>query len=212
MMEFIRGELMRWFHERSAKGRAEHALVVKSVALDIEVSIKNRARRYRYQRSTDAIWEVRSRANIPDELRGSYIVNIDQHTCDCHRRQTSGVPCAHALAILLPLRKDPYLFVEPYFYSAAYRSTYSLPIFPIPDRIEWMPLPIRESSDHSDSDTSGSDSDTLHPPNTRRPAGHPKNKRYRNSAERDLEKPKKVYRCTRCGDTGHNKRSCTEPI
>jgi len=122
MMEFIRGELTQWFHERSAKGGAEHALVVKSVALDIEVSVQNQAHRYRYQRSTDAIWEVRSQTNIPDELRGSYIVNIDQHTCDCHRWQTSGVPCAHALAILLHLRKDPYLFVEPCFYSAAIKA------------------------------------------------------------------------------------------
>jgi hypothetical protein len=119
----------------------------------------------------------------------------------CHRWKTSGVPCAHALAIILQLRRDLYLFVEPCFYSVAYRSMYSLPIFPILGLIEWMPLSIGESSDHSDGDTSGSDSDTLHPPNTRRLGGRFKNKRFRNSAERDLKKPQKMYHCTQCRGT-----------
>jgi len=105
---------------------------------------------YHYQRLTNAVF---SQANIPDELRRSYIVNIDQHTCDCHHWQTSGVPYAHTLAILLRLRKDAYRFVESCFNSTAYRSTYSLPIFLIPDQIEWMPLFIGESSDHNDSVT-----------------------------------------------------------
>ena len=62
-----------------------------------------------------------------------------------------------------------------------------------------LPLSIGEISGHSDSNTSSSDSNTLHPPNTRRPVGRPKNKRFRKSVVRDLEKLISLYSMRRHG-------------
>ena len=217
MMEYIRGELMRWFDERSTKGLAEGGPVIRSVVKQIQVLMKNRARRYTGRKSTDNIWEVLSQTNVEDEdNRRCYIINLETHTCNCHRWQATGIPCAHALAIMLHLRKDPFSYVESCFHSVAYRQTYANPIFPIPDRVEWMPL-LTSTDDHDSADDNpndGDDSDipsTL-PPSTRRPAGRPKKKRSRNSPERDEENPKKLYHCSRCGGLGHNRKACRDPI
>jgi hypothetical protein len=171
MMEFIRGELMRWFNERSVNGAEERGIVVKSVSKAIEVSLKNRARHYTARKSTNTLWEVISQANVDEELRRRYIINLKEHTCDCHRWQASGIPCAHALAILLHLRKDPFQYVEPCFHSHAYQQTYASPIFPIPDHIEWMPTESPDTDNSDDEDHSRDSEDDVPfptlPPNTR---------------------------------------------
>jgi hypothetical protein len=53
IMEYIRGHLMKWYQERSERGQKENALVVQSIAAQIQVSIKNHARRYRFRKSRD---------------------------------------------------------------------------------------------------------------------------------------------------------------
>ena len=151
-----------------------------------------------------------SRVNIEEELRRQYIVNLEEHTCDCRRWQVSGIPCAHALAILLHLRKDPFSYVARYFQSRLYQQTYACPIYPISDPMEWMPDFEFLNSD-SDDDADEDIPSTL-PPNTRRPSGWPKNTRDRNSPERDEDQPKKLYRCSRCDGFGYNRKTCQNPI
>lgn len=213
MMEYIREELMRWFNERSTKGMTEEGSIIRSVIKQVEVLIKNHARRYSARRSTDIIWEVTSTANIEDEgNRRRYTINLDAHTCHCRRWQSSGIPCAHALAIILHLRKDPLSYVNQCFHSEIYRQTYARPIYPIPDRIEWMPNMNISDSDVDINDAENDIPSTL-PPDTRRPSGRPKKKRDRNSPEREEENPKKIYRCGRCNKAvGHNKKTCRDAI
>ena len=207
---------MRWFDERSTKGTTEGGLIIRSVVKQIQVLMKNRARRYTTRKSTDNIWEVLSQVNIEDkDNQRCYIINLEAHTCDCRRWQATGIPCAHALAIILHLHKDPFSYVESCFHSVAYRQTYANPIYPIPDHVEWMPLPTSVNSHDSSSNPNDKDNDDIPstlPPNTRRPAGRPKKKRSRNSPERDEENPKKLYRCSRCKGLGHNRKACRNPI
>src|SRR5947207_4454404 len=65
---------------------------------------------------------------------------------------------------------------------------------------------------NSNSDDADGDIPSTLPPNTRRPTGWPKNKRNRNSPERDEDQAKKLYRCGRCGGVGHNRKTCRNPI
>ncbi|KAK1270229.1 hypothetical protein QJS04_geneDACA012606 [Acorus gramineus] len=48
------------------------------------------------------------------------------------------------------------------------------------------------------------------PPESRRPRGRPKKKRIRNPNE--LKKTKRMHKCGRCGNWGHHKSSCKEPL
>ena len=121
MMESIRGLLMRWFQERSEKGKQEKGLIVQSIVSSIQICLKNRARQYRPRMSTSTLWEVIFQSTQPtEELRQIYIVDIEKHLCDCHRWQASGIPCAHALAVFLRLRQNPHPYVEECFRSNIY--------------------------------------------------------------------------------------------
>jgi hypothetical protein len=45
------------------------------------------------------------------------------------------------------------------------------------------------------------------PPNTRRPAGRPKKGRFKHAYE-----IRNQFRCGRCQEKGHNRRTCKNPI
>ncbi|KAF3553755.1 hypothetical protein F2Q69_00016822 [Brassica cretica] len=53
---------------------------------------------------------------------------------------------------------------------------------------------------------------SLQPPKTRRPSGHPKDKRIPSTGEIQVPKKTKLNRCGRCGVSGHNRTNCKVPI
>ncbi|KAK1295250.1 hypothetical protein QJS10_CPA16g00712 [Acorus calamus] len=77
----------------------------------------------------------------------------------------------------------------------AYRATYEIRVNPLVDKSLWehVYLPY-----------------TVLPPESRRPRGRPKKKRIRDPNE--LKKTKRMHKCGRCGNWGHHKSSCKEPL
>ena len=65
--------------------------------------------------------------------------------------------------------------------------------------------------DESDENDDDDDDDVILPPNTRRPPGRPKKKRIRGQTEGG-DREKRIFRCSRCGDTGHLRCRCNRPI
>ena len=75
--------------------------------------------------STPSIFEV-----ISNKTLRNYQVDLEQHSCTCSLWQSTGYPCGHALAVLLYQKKDPQLYVKPFFTIEAYKKTYENVIFP----------------------------------------------------------------------------------
>jgi zinc finger SWIM domain-containing protein 3 len=154
------------------------------------------------------------------ETQRNYIVNLAEQTCTCSIWQLSGFPCGHALSILLKLKKDPQRYVKPFFTIASYKKIYEQALIPLDlsnvngDAIHSPPSTIVSDNEEpqSEEEPQSQEDDPLEvlPPSTRRAPGRPKKRRIR--GKHDEVRPKRVFTCTRCKETGHSKRTCREGI
>src|SRR5438552_10218141 len=94
--------------------------LVSNIARQIQASINDRARRYRFLSSNDINYEVQSSTTKKD-----YLVNFCEETYSCHNWQSKGFPCGHTLAIILSRKEDAQTYAKSFFTLEAYRNTYS---------------------------------------------------------------------------------------
>ena len=207
MFEQIRHQLMAWFTARRTLEDKTHGLLVAKAANQLQVITNNRARRYRSEASIPGVlFEVKSL-----ETHRNYIVNLAQQTCTCSIWQSSGYPCGHAISILLDQKEDPQRYVKPSFTIAAYKKIYEQGLLPLDlanvngDAIHSPPTVV------SDDEDSESEDDSVLPPSTRRPPGRPRKRRIRGQHD-EVDRQKRVFRCSRCGEAGHSRRTCREAI
>ena len=119
MFECIRHQSMKWFTACRNIDKDTQGLIVSKIARQIQTAVNNHARRYRYIQVTNTMYEVQSTETLHE-----YIVELDNQTCSCRVWQSSGIPCGHALAVILARREDPQIYVKPFFTLQAYRNTY----------------------------------------------------------------------------------------
>lgn len=206
MLEHIRQQLMRWFAERRGSEDDTSGLLVSKSADFLQAVTNSRARRYVCVPSSSHLFEVQS-----NETARNYIVDLENQTCSCRIWQFTGYPCGHAICVLLLQGKDPQMYVKSFFTILAYQKTYEQAIFPpllenvTGDAIHSPPTIL------SDEGASDSDEDIVLPPSTRRPAGRPKKRRIRASIE-DIGREKRVFKCSRCKEPGHNRSTCRAAI
>ena len=208
MFEAIRKLLMNWFSEKRNSEDDTVGLVVKEVATRIQDLVNSRARRYRFRHSKELEYEVNSKETLCE-----YLVNIAERTCSCREWQATGIPCGHALGVIISaLKEDPQTYAMPFFTLEAFKNTYAGAIihprtadFSAPLRVR----PLSDDDDDSSEDSSGSE-DVLLPGRTRKPSGRPRNKRIKPTKTR--EENRRVNHCGRCREAGHNKTGCSEPI
>jgi len=213
MLELIRHKLMKWFAERRHLEDATHGLLVSKRAKEVQQIVNKRARRYRYLQSTDTVYEVQSK-----ETSSNYCIDLAARSCTCRDWRATGLPCGHACAVILALRQDPQLYAEAFYKLVEYKATYSNPIFQPtgvhgPDGEEnfnWSDYLIQMLQSGDDDDDSNSEDADLLPPNTRRPVGRPKKKRIRRALEEDI--PTRAFKCSRCQELGHSRRTCRAAI
>ncbi len=138
------------------------------------------------------------------ETLRTYPVNIVSKACTCFEWQHTGIPCSHALAVSLARGDDPQTYTQDFYQLDAYYATYANAVFPpntdaaaaktVADPL----IPLTEN---------------IRPPNTRRQPGRPKKRRIRGGAEGgDRGVIRRAFRCSRCGSTGHSRRTCTQPV
>ena len=106
----------------------------------------------------------------------TYSVNLLLRSCTCFQWQSTGIPCAHAIAAILGRREDPQAYVESFFTLEAYRKTSANAIHaPNADEIIVRTLsdplsPSHHSGSHDDS-KSKANRDRILPPQARRAPG-----------------------------------------
>ncbi|XP_049386561.1 uncharacterized protein LOC125850757 [Solanum stenotomum] len=123
-----------------------------------------------------------------------YNVCLERKTCSCGRFQHDEIPCAHAMAVLKKKNiKDvrPYCF--DYYKHDALANTYAVPVESMPDKNDWTALEcvLKE---------------VVLPPRYKKMPGRPRKKRKKNP---DEKLSTKTNCCGRCGQEGHNIKTCT---
>nr|CAD1820561.1 unnamed protein product [Ananas comosus var. bracteatus]CAD1820577.1 unnamed protein product [Ananas comosus var. bracteatus] len=119
-------------------------------------------------------------------------VDLSKKTCSCKRWDIDGIPCNHAMAAISFRLRDPYDFVEDWFMTSTYRSTYNVCVPPTRGKEQWPAIPSNVVPPR--------------PPNVRIQPGRRKVSRRESIANGLIKK-----RCRNCQRWGHNKRSCKNP-
>ena len=211
MLETIRHQLMQWYANRRHLEDRTQGLIVGKIAKRIQDSVNNHARRYRFLQSTNSKFEVQSK-----DSTNNYRIDIDQHSCSCREWRATGIPCSHALAVILGLKQDPQRYTEQFYHLAEYKATYSGVISHplINDLDQLLTFNFTEFLHNMEdgSDIESDDNEALEPPNTRRPAGKPKKKRIRKIGSLESQVPVHPFKCSRCQGLGHSRRTCTAAI
>src|SRR5947207_4592416 len=199
---------MSWFTARRTLEDKTHGLLVAKAANQLQVITNNRACRYRSEASIPGVlFEVKSL-----ETHRNYIVNLAQQTCTCSIWQSSGYPCGHAISILLDQKEDPQRYIKPSFTIAVYKKIYEQALLPLDlanvngDAIHSPPTVV------SDDEDSESEDDSVIPPSTHRAPGRPPKRRIRGGHD-EVNRPKRQFICSRCGEnSGHSRKTCRKPI
>ncbi|KAI8535441.1 hypothetical protein RHMOL_Rhmol10G0174400 [Rhododendron molle] len=139
------------------------------------------------------------------EVRGfhhgnQFCVDMNAKTCTCRRWDLTGIPCAHALAVLRDSKKKAEGLVHDYYQKQAYINTYKHVIYPMNGMDMWEKT----------------NKPPIEPPHYTRKSGRPKKCKMREPdeplAQSDGTKKMKRYltklSCRRCGGKGHNVRTC----
>jgi hypothetical protein len=115
-----------------------------------------------------------------------------QGSCSCGKYQEYRSPCAHAIACIQYLSKNPYSYFSLYYTWEVSKRTYQLPLRPITLQ-GLLPLPEHQ----------------LLPPIKKAKRGRPKVARIRTNYKVD----KHIYHCSVCQQPGHNRRICpNQPV
>ncbi|XP_042064338.1 uncharacterized protein LOC121808063 [Salvia splendens] len=132
---------------------------------------------------------------------GQYVVNMLDFTCSCRLWQLTGIPCTHAIATINKLGKDVAASVSRYYLRSTMTIMYENVLYPINGMDNW---PKTSAVGFE-----------LAPPRTKRQRGRPKKVRREEPQVRQHADGSEslrrtfVLRCRRCGQDGHNRRTCT---
>ena len=70
-------------------------------------------------------------------MHHSYVVDLNNESCDCKRWELPGIPCHHAIACAREERIDPESLVHECYSIATYKKVYGFNIKPMRDQEHW---------------------------------------------------------------------------
>ncbi|KAM6567985.1 hypothetical protein CsatA_027113 [Cannabis sativa] len=119
-----------------------------------------------------------------------FIVNLDEKTCSCRRFNLDQIPCRHALAVIAKKRLNPYAYCSRYYKREELLATYQEIIYLLGNPRTWsIPDDVKSME--------------VLPPISTEKSSRIKRKRLSFSGEHNSKS-----RCGRCGQPGHNRKTC----
>ncbi|RVW50000.1 hypothetical protein CK203_082263 [Vitis vinifera] len=186
LVEEMRNLLQKWFVTRQQQAM--------SMSTELTMWVDGELRS-RYNMSARYLVEpINSKECNVNYADISAQVNLDTRSCTCRQFDLDHIPCAHAIVACRFYNISCYTLCSKYFTTKALLSSYSECIYPTGNEIDWVvPNHIRDK--------------VVLPPKTRRPTGRSRKVRIPSSGE-----GKRTSRCSRCGQYGHNRKTCKRPI
>ena len=153
-------------------------------------------------------------AIITQTNKKTFIVDLSTSSCSCGNFQSNGIPCGHVFSFIYYLQScfsahsHPSDYVPKCFTILAWKETYATNL---------APISLTDLTDHQDESISA-------PSKERKGQGRPKVKRFISGEKRKVRKAQAQLNgevvalehgqgsqaCTKCGEYGHNRRSCLE--
>ncbi|XP_022568638.1 uncharacterized protein LOC111211663 [Brassica napus] len=189
--------MTRWFTERREQGVRHMHPVTFDVGNKMKELYDFTSRFLEVSKINDSEFEVKG--DTRDQ-----VVNFQTRHCSCFVFDVEKFPRAHAIAAAKAGNKHENDYVDEFFSNERFTLAYSESVYHVGDKAYWDIPPHVASF-------------VCRPPSTRFPSGMRKKKRTPSSWEygkyRPISKPSpKSYKCSRCGQKGHNKGSCVVPI
>ncbi|XP_024007770.1 uncharacterized protein LOC112083889 [Eutrema salsugineum] len=193
MLEFIRRMLSRWLECRRE--------TIQKMDGDITEEV-DKLMNLQQQKSAAlsvqgiSLWEV----EVSSEFGVRRLVDLLNKTCSCLEFQTLKYPCRHAMAAARLRQVEYSSLVDPILKKSIWSATVCGKILPVPDPDDIrIPAEVRDLN--------------IMPPKAKRPSGRPTAKRKLSAGEYpQVAKKKKPNKCSRCGNAGHNRAKCKEPL
>nr|KAJ0212186.1 hypothetical protein LSAT_V11C400223730 [Lactuca sativa] len=130
---------------------------------------------------------------VTSEGTNQYVVNMDQQTCSCIRWELTGIPCKHSIAAIWDMRLNnenvgiPETWVHPTYWLKTWKEMYVFKVIVGKKHMSYQVDTTKVSC----------------------PYWQTKKKRTRSATEDDGVSTKwKSVTCTKCGNVGHNGRTC----
>ncbi|XP_024047669.1 uncharacterized protein LOC102621741 isoform X2 [Citrus sinensis] len=184
LVEFIRKKVMKRLHKRHSEAKKWVGKLPPTVRRKLNVS-RQQGRFVRVLMASEYEFEVM------DEKYKTFVVNLQNRTCDCGAYQICGIPCKHVMPCIARRQEDAADYVDQKLTVEAYLATYSGVIHPLPDQTTGLTV----------------EGIKILPPQVKVKVGRPKTMRRREPGEQQ-GKRKAKQKCRNCGNLGHNKRSC----
>ncbi|XP_076905840.1 uncharacterized protein LOC143561732 [Bidens hawaiensis] len=200
-LEYIREYLMRSIVNVLEVIDKSEGLLTPTATTELQ-NIRTNAAHYTVQWNGGDLYQVSGR---PCKQR---VVDLVKRTCTCRRWELTGIPCEHVVATIWNKALNGgrvgavESWVNPVHRMDTWRQVYSFKINPINGRPLWP-----RSQMHT----------ALTPPKHNKQVGRPKKARKRSAFELEdltqggkLSKKETKGACSKCGNTGHNIRTCKQ--
>lgn len=209
MFEYLRYKVMEWYFGRrriDSNNLPQGQIIVSRAVQKIQELTAWQARCYRVLPATDTEYEIFSL-----ERQINYVVKLDCMTCTCFQWQSTGIPCAHAIAVILARKEDPQTYCYAFLSLDAYRKTYESSIHPPNADEAGTKLFDNHLQSNSDSDNDQNPDDKIKSPHANRAIGRPQKRRIRSGIEGPFGS-KRQKKCSRCGGLGPARTTCDASI
>ncbi|XP_024957371.2 uncharacterized protein LOC107177619 [Citrus sinensis] len=127
LMEFIRKKVMKRLYKRHSDARKWIGKLPPTVRRKLNVS-RQEGRYVRVLMASEYEFEVM------DENNKTFMVNMQNKTCDCGVYQICGIPCKHIIPCIALRHEDAADYVDKKLTVEAYLATYANIIHPLPDQ------------------------------------------------------------------------------
>lgn len=125
-----------------------------------------------------------------------HTVDLNAKECSCMEWQLTGLPCTHAICLILFKRNEELeRYVHEYYSVDKFKAAYAGLVMPMTDKNQWPKVDLGFK---------------LWPPILKRAAGRPRKRRFKGCEEGGYSKRRS--KCKRCGQFGHMMKTCNEPV
>ncbi|KAK8659316.1 hypothetical protein V6N13_029522 [Hibiscus sabdariffa] len=187
MMEMIRSKLMT----RIAAKKEAIEKIIRTLCPKIQKKV-DKIIMQSTRHASGHKWEVS--VGYEDQ----HAVDLEIQSCSCRKWDLTGIPCIHVVSVIMKMGARVENFVSPFYTKETQLKIYSHMIKPIRGPKQWAHYMTDEP---------------ILSLVTRRPVGRPQKKR-RKEPDEPVTKIGRIRKigaqmtCSKCGNRGHNKRSC----